>query len=143
MLRSTTLSLLSAALLLAGCGNSSSVSAPAPTPTPAPFPTTIPTNASTIKHIIMQENRSFDNLFNGFPGADTAASGISNGQTVQLQPIPFEQGTDLDHSHIGWWTDWDNGRLDGFSHAKSYPSPISPIPNLPHPQSPLRLHPAK
>jgi phospholipase C len=84
--------------------------------------------SSKIQHIviIMQENRSFDNLFNGFPGADTVSSGMSQGQTIQLQPIPLEQGTDLDHSHTGWWADWDNGQMDGFSHEKY------PVPNLPY-----------
>ncbi len=110
------------AALLVGCSGGSS------NPTPG-SPTPVPTASSTIKHIvvIMQENRSFDNLFNGFPGADTVSSGMSKGQVVPLQPIPFEQGTDVDHSHPGWWADWDNGLLDGFAHAKSYP-----IPNLPY-----------
>ncbi len=99
-----------------------------PTPTPAPVPVPTPTNATKIKHIvvIMQENRSFDNLFNGFPGADTVQSGSSHGTVVALQPIPFEQGTDLDHSHTGWYKDLDGGAMDGFSHD-SYP-----IPNLPY-----------
>ncbi len=46
-----------------------------------------------IKHvvIVIQENRSFDNLFDGFPGADTQSFGyMSNGTKVALQPIPFE-----------------------------------------------------
>jgi phospholipase C len=75
----------------------------------------------------MQENRTFDNLFNGFPGADTVTSGMSKGVMVPLQPVPYEQGTDLDHSHKGWYKDYDNGNMDGFSHAASYP-----IPNLPY-----------
>lgn len=109
--------LLSAFALLSGCGGSGSSSGSIPGP------------SSKIRHVvvIMQENRTPDNLFNGFPGADTVQSGMSNGQSVTLQPIPFEQGTDLDHSHTGWWKDWDNGQLDGFAHAKSYP-----IPNLPY-----------
>ena len=108
---------------LGGCGHGTVSSSTAPLPTP------IPTNATTIKHvvIIMQENRSFDNLFNGFPGADTVRSGMSAGQLLTLQPVPFEQGTDVDHSHPGWYKDWNNGAMDGFSHAKSYP-----IPNLPY-----------
>lgn len=114
--------------LVAGC-SSSSTSAPA-----IHFPP--PTQASTIKHIviIMQENRSFDNLFMGFPGADTVTSGMSKGKSVALQPIPLEQGWDLDHSHTGWWVDWDNGALDGFD-GKSGPnggSDYFPIPNLPY-----------
>ena len=119
---SSTLIFLAGALLI-GCANGT----PSSTPTP---PNQIPTASSTIKHIviIMQENRSFDNLFNGFPGADTVASGMSFGKTIQLQPIPFEQGTDVDHSHIGWWADWDNGAMDGFTH----PQGTYPIPNLPY-----------
>jgi phospholipase C len=76
-----------------------------------------------IQHVvvIMMENRSFDNLFSGFPGADTAQSGMNYGQQVQLQPVPFEQGTDIIHSHASWVTDFDNGKMDGF---------INPVPAL-------------
>jgi phospholipase C len=106
-----------AALLLAGCSGTtaplnSSISQQPMTPT-------VPPSASSkIQHIvvIMQENRSFDNLFNGFPGADTVTSGMNYGQTVKLQSIPLEQGTDVDHSHPSWWADWDNGAMDGFAH---------------------------
>ena len=41
--------------------------------------------AGKIKHvvIIFQENRSFDNLFQGYPGADTASKGKNSlGQTM-------------------------------------------------------------
>ncbi|MGD0832350.1 MAG: putative Ig domain-containing protein, partial [Terracidiphilus sp.] len=46
-------------------------------------------NGNPIQHIvvIMQENRTFDNLFNGFPGADTAQSGMSKGAPVPLLPV--------------------------------------------------------
>lgn len=104
----------SAVLLLAGCAanhsNLNVTNGTASTVTP------IPTASSKIQHIviIMQENRSFDNLFYGFPGADTATSGMSAGQSVQLQPVLLEQGEDLDHSHPDWWADWNNGRMDGF-----------------------------
>ncbi len=52
-------------------------------PSPAVRASTVsPIAGSPIQHIvvIMQENRSFDNLFNGFPGADTAQSGMNGGQ---------------------------------------------------------------
>jgi phospholipase C len=92
----------------------------------------LPMQSQRIKHIvvIMQENRSFDNLFHGFPGADTVDSGVSNGKLVALQPVRIEQGTDLDHSHAGWWKDWDNGKMDGFAHAK-YPIPYLPYAYVP------------
>jgi phospholipase C len=71
-----------------------------------------------IKHVvvIMQENRTFDDMFNGYPGADTVQSGSYNGTEIALKPVPLEQGTDLGHSHTDYWKDWDNGLLDGFDH---------------------------
>ena len=107
------ISVLLFASFVIGCSSSGTPTSSAP-----------PTNATKIKHIvvIMQENRSFDNLFNGFPGADTVQSGSNHGVTVALQPIPFEQGTDLDHNHTGWYADLDGGAMDGFAHEK-LPSP--------------------
>jgi phospholipase C len=92
--------------------------------------TVTPQGPLPIQHIvvIMQENRSFDNLFNGFPGADTVQSGSSYGQTVALQPIPLEYGIDADHSHPGWWEDWDQGAMDGFTHRRQ----TYPVPNFPY-----------
>ena len=45
------------------------------------------TGAGKIKHVIfiVQENRSFDNMFQGYPGADTVSSGKnSQGKTIAL-----------------------------------------------------------
>jgi phospholipase C len=74
-------------------------------------------SGSPILHVvvIMQENRTFDNLFNGFPGADSAQSGMSKGTVVPLSPIPLAGTASLDNSHLGWWRDWDNGKMDGFA----------------------------
>jgi phospholipase C len=66
--------------------------------------------------IIVQENRTPDNLFQGVPGADIATSGLnSSGQTVALQPIPLAINYDLDHSHTGFLEEYDNGMLDGWN----------------------------
>ncbi len=62
-------------------------------------PRTTP-QAQKIQHvvIIVQENRSFDNLFQGYPGADTVSQGLnSQGQTVQLQPISLAADYDIEH----------------------------------------------
>jgi phospholipase C len=60
------------------------------------------TGAGKIKHIvyIVQENRSFDNLFQGYPGADTVSSGKdSYGHTIKLQPVKLSQFPyEIDHS---------------------------------------------
>ena len=79
-----------------------------------------PTRAAAttpIRHVvvIMQENRTVDNLFNGFPGADTVSSGLSNGQTIPLKPVGLAAGRDLDHSHGTWWKNWNQGQMDGFA----------------------------
>jgi phospholipase C len=109
------------ALWLAGCATSLLLSSSTQDPgiTVAPIP------GSPIDHVvvIMQENRSFDNLFNGFPGADTAQSGESLGITIPLAPVSLADPRDLDHTHPGWWQDWDNGKMDGFARAGSS-SPI-------------------
>ncbi len=66
--------------------------------------------------IIFQENRSTDNLFNGLPGADTAQTGeTTSGGRVTLQPVPLTARYDLDHSHIGFETEFDSGAMDGFN----------------------------
>ena len=48
-------------------------------------------SSSPITHVvvIMQENRSFDNLFHGFPRADRATSGYGHGMkyTLRLHPV--------------------------------------------------------
>jgi phospholipase C len=59
------------------------------------------TSSSKIQHIviIVQENRSFNNLFYGFPGAHTAKYGYdTNGNKITLQPIGLETTWDIDHS---------------------------------------------
>jgi phospholipase C len=70
-----------------------------------------------IKHvvIVIQENRSFDNLFDGFPGADTQSWGyMSTGAQVALQPIPFEV-RDMAHYFATGVMDYDNGKMDEFN----------------------------
>lgn len=83
--------------------------------------------------IIVQENRSFDNLFHGFPGADTVKSGKnSKGQTIELQPIPLEDQYVLDHSANGMFAACNGpspGRhclMNGFNNVGNYGGPTNP-----------------
>jgi phospholipase C len=49
--------------------------------------------------IIVQENRSFNDLFYGFPGAKTAKYGYDTyGNKIRLKPIGLQTTWDLDHS---------------------------------------------
>jgi phospholipase C len=64
--------------------------------------------------VIVQENRTPDNLFHGLPNADIANSGInSSGQIITLTPVPLANNFDLDHSHKAFVQMYDNGKMDG------------------------------
>lgn len=77
--------------------------------------------AENIKHIvfIVKENRTFDNLFGRFPGADGATRGrtCDGGKTVPLVPAPDRQ-PDIDHSFAAGLTGVDGGGMDCFDQLK-------------------------
>ena len=114
----------------AGCTSTSSSSVPSPTLAPG----------HSIQHIIVliQENRSFDNLFMGFPGADTTTSGACQPAawcktgTIALHPITLEStgqlgfGTDIDHSHQGFETEYNHGKMDGFDKIRQGAAGLGP-----------------
>src|SRR5580704_7804934 len=59
-----------------------------------------------IQHIviIVQENRSLDNLFQGFPGARTRSYGYdTSGDKIKLEQVPLEIRWDVDHSAQGFF----------------------------------------
>ncbi len=90
------------AFLTVSCGGNGGALAPAGiSPTQfANLESIRPAASGKIKHvvIIVQENRTFDNLFYGFPGADTKKYGYtSTGTKVALQPIPLEITWDIEH----------------------------------------------
>jgi phospholipase C len=62
--------------------------------------------SAKIRHviIIVQENRSLNNLFYGFPGADTTTYGYnSKNEKIELQPVGLDTGWDLDHSSYSFY----------------------------------------
>jgi phospholipase C len=76
--------------------------------------------------IVMQENRSFDNLFQGFPGANSAASGQnSKGETIPLQPVTLEAPWNVDHNAEAFFAACDgkprgrNCQMDGFNKERT------------------------
>jgi phospholipase C len=76
---------------------------------------------SRIKHviIIVQENRTPDNLFQGLPGADIAKGGYdSTGKYRALVPRPLANRFDLDHSHAAFVTEYNGGKMNGWDHVK-------------------------
>jgi phospholipase C len=68
--------------------------------------------------IVVQENRTFDNLFggsNGFPGANTATFGLSHsGQHIMLTKEPLNSAVGPNNSHRMWVKAYDGGKMDGF-----------------------------
>jgi phospholipase C len=69
--------------------------------------------------VIVQENRSFENFFAGYPGADAPMYGYainSHGQRVKvkLRKTTFETNPNLPHDWQNAIRGWDNGNMDGF-----------------------------
>jgi phospholipase C len=88
---------------------------------------------SKIQHIviIIQENRSFNNLFYGYPGAKTASYGYnSSGQKIELQPVTIATTWDLQHNAQGYMASCHGKgkgkipgtdcRMNGFDNEKWY-----------------------
>jgi phospholipase C len=100
-----------------GCGGGSA-SAAQPSATSSAVPITGEhVGRNGIAHIVMivQENRSFDNLFVGFPGADTASSGTSHdGRRIPLQPVSLTADMDIEHQLRDFLAAYDHGKMDGF-----------------------------
>lgn len=70
-----------------------------------------------IKHVvfIIKENRSFDNYFGTFPGADGATQGkLSNGRVMKLQHTPDMTPHDVDHTWYSALNSIDNGKMDRY-----------------------------
>ena len=100
-----------------------------------------------IAHVVyvIQENRSFDDLFQGYPGADTVSSGKdSHGNTIELQPISLKTQFDTDHSARGMFEDCRGTgelpgtqcRMDGFNRERTYEAPPNaPYSYVPHSES--------
>ena len=81
--------------------------------------------ASPIAHvvIVVQENRSFNNFFAKFPGANGATRGkekikrgakyVDKWVTLTEQPLVWKH--DIAHCHVSFETAYDGGKMDGFN----------------------------
>ncbi len=81
-------------------------------------PAVRPNPGGPIKHIVIfiRENRSFDNMFGLFPGADGTAYGRTpRGTRVPLGTASDHTLLDIAHSGVASQTAIDNGRMNGFS----------------------------
>jgi phospholipase C len=76
-----------------------------------------------IRHVVMiiQGSRSFDNLFQGFPGADTQPYGnTSRGKRVSLRPLGLETEFGIEHYARNFLIAFDHGKNDRFDRAEVY-----------------------
>ncbi|MBV8531205.1 MAG: hypothetical protein JO104_07795 [Candidatus Eremiobacteraeota bacterium] len=73
---------------------------------------------SPIQHvvIIVQENRTVDNLFQFLPGANTQAWGpaLHGNKRIALQSEPLAVSYDLRHAHSAFVTEYNGGGMNGF-----------------------------
>ena len=87
--------------------------------------------SNRIRHvlIIVQENRSFDNLFSGFPGADGATTGrLRDGRIIPLAPISLADPNDIEHDHKVFVNEYDGGKMDGFGNDAQGGNPGYTLP---------------
>ena len=99
-----------------------------------------------IQHIVLviQENRSFDNLFQGYPGADTSSTGKTHlGEVVTLTQDPLEAPYDVEHLRDQAVGDIDLGKMDGFDEQPYYPEHPTPPGYTYPPNSGVRLRTAE
>ncbi|HET6275032.1 MAG TPA: alkaline phosphatase family protein [Candidatus Cybelea sp.] len=91
------------------------------------------TSGSPIKHVvfIVQENRSFNNLFMGFPGATTANFGFDNkGNKIKLLPNDLSTKWDVGHGSAAFFAACDGTgsvpgtdcKMDGWNQEGTLPS---------------------
>jgi phospholipase C len=111
---------LIATLGLASCAGSST-SATGGATLPRPVPPGSGSSSNYIQHIvvIVQENRSFDDLFATFPGADGATQGLMQTPSgsdvyVPLAKVNLKSTCDPPHGYHGFLKMYDAGKMDGF-----------------------------
>ena len=125
-------------LLLASAGCGSRASAPLPdTHSQTALRSGFSTGSGKITHVVfvVQENRSFDNLFQGYPGADTVSQGMnSQDQTITLQPASLSRQYQIDHSAYAMFAACNgtgslqgtNCLMNGFNNEESEGGPRIP-----------------
>jgi phospholipase C len=125
--------LLTLTVLMAACTSASGGSRPSGTPSPTPtFAGRVSQEAPPkydaasietrwpIKHVVflIKENRTFDNLFGTFPGANGVSYGMDRGVRR-----PLTRGTDgrttgdIPHCYDCALGAWDHGKMDGFNQS--------------------------
>jgi phospholipase C len=124
-----------AALACTAC-SATPVAPSLPSPAGTDFVESVAGNgAGKIQHVVwvVQENRSFNAIFEGYPGATTASSGKDSfGRTVALRPVSLKRTYELDHSAFAMFDACDGRgtlpgtkcRMDAFNLERKYGGPL-------------------
>jgi phospholipase C len=92
-----------------------------PDPVTAALPAAVDASAfatrTPIKHVVflLLENRSFDNMFGTFPGANGTSHADDHGVTRPLTRAPLQRAHDLPHCYNCNVASIDGGAMDGFN----------------------------
>ncbi len=105
---------LLAVLTACGGGGSGGGGQP-PGGVPTPLGQHVPTNVI----VVVQENRTVDNLFHTLPGVDTVDAGMnSQNRPVPLKPMPLRSYFDPTHTHLSFTVEYNGGLMNGFDNEK-------------------------
>ncbi len=99
---------------LTGCGGGGAGSGASLPPLPPPPPAKA---GKYFTHIVLviQENRTFDNLFATFPGADGTRYGkLHTGKDYLLRKSNLDSPVSPNNGYAFWSRDWHGGKMDGF-----------------------------
>ena len=107
-----------AVVLLSACGGRTSGTSALP-----PLPPPKAGKHFTHIVIVVQENRTFDNLFATFPGADGTTTGKTHDGRRRLTKGNLESQISPNNGYLYWISDWRGGNMDGFDLV-----PIGKIP---------------
>ncbi len=130
------------ALSASACAGSSRIGTGALTPFESAVGRQQPSGKIQHVVIIVQENRSFDNLFQGYPGADTQPYGFtSKGLKVTLAPIGLEVPWDIQHDSGQFFKACDGQgtlpgtdcKMDGFDRENVTCGGLAGGPRCPNP----------
>ena len=109
------------AIVAGSCGQDAPEWTPLPPLDYGSAPAAVDANAfgtsTPIKHVVfvIKENRTFDNLFGLFPGANGVGVGMDQGEPRPLTPAIDRLEQDIRHCYDCALQAWNGGKMDGFA----------------------------
>src|SRR5665213_348758 len=115
--------LLACGAMLSACGGTSASVPRGAAQTPPHHRTS---NAITHIVLMIQENRTFNNLFATFPGATSSTTGLehighgpkSHDVPINLSEVNLDDKKDLNHLYASYQTAYRHGHMDAFNQIK-------------------------